>query len=388
MPFNPNILRKALSARSLTSASLSRRLNLTPEELTRELARTPEPKAEILKKLAKELSLPELAFFRHEEPDFNEALTDFRSAQPHPTVKQPSTIESIQLAESIQSAASDLDVETAHKFVGFNATKLEQVGKYAEAMRRIIGPTLQEQAAAKDTRSFFALCRKYIEDRRIFVLQDSFPSEDGSGFCLATASYPVIVVNTSKQTHGRRLFTLIHELAHVLRRQSGFSDPFVTANQTERLCNQFAACFLVPQSFVRDLLHTDARNLRPTADEIAAASRRLKISQQATAIRLEELGIYADGTHERWLKSFETDGNPDFTPARGGGGNTPPERTKLAKYGFRFASAFGPLIMDGTVTELSLFRLSGLKPKYQRAYFDFAASLGSGQLGDLELDDD
>jgi hypothetical protein len=177
-------------------------------------------------------------------------------------------------------------------------------------------------------------------------------------------------------------------LAHVLRRQSGFSDPFVTANQTERLCNQFAACFLVPRSYARDLLRTDARNLEPAADEIAAASRRLKISQQATAIRLEQLGIYAAGTHQRWLKAFKQGDNPDFTPARGGGGNTPPEKTKLAKYGFHFARAFSALVENGTISELSLFRLSGLKPKYQRAYFDFVASLGSGQLGDLELDDD
>ena len=40
------------------------------------------------------------------------------------------------------------------------------------------------------------------------------------------------------------------------------------------------------------------------------------------------------------------------------------------------------------LTEINLFRSSGLKPKYQRAYFDFAKSIKNSELRALELEDD
>jgi Zn-dependent peptidase ImmA (M78 family) len=128
--------------------------------------------------------------------------------------------------------------------------------------RKFFNITLEDQANAKDARVFYVLCRKHIEDKGVFVLHDSFPYEDGSGFCLSHPTHPLIVVNTMQQTRGRRLFTLAHELGHVLMRKSGISDPFVSRNATERLCNRFAASFLVPSSFVSALL----KNVTPERD--------------------------------------------------------------------------------------------------------------------------
>src|SRR5690606_27716606 len=67
------------------------------------------------------------------------------------------------------------------------------------------------------------------------------------GFALTDEFAPVIFVNTSDCPEAR-LFTLIHELAHIWLGQSGISDSEPTNHhQTEQLCNAVAAEFLVPE---------------------------------------------------------------------------------------------------------------------------------------------
>jgi Zn-dependent peptidase ImmA (M78 family)/transcriptional regulator with XRE-family HTH domain len=386
--YNPNILRDLLRARSLTAAQLSRRLKLEPNELQRELGREPEPGQGILNKIAKELSIPPFAFFMERTPSLHDVIPDFRSPTPTPAAKAKETIQSIQFAEGAQKAL-DQDSEGVSDLPHFTVTKSDGVDDFALLARQYFNITVEDQIEARDARAFYIICRKKIEDRGIFVLHDTFPEQDGSGFCLSHATHPIIVVNTKKQTKGRRLFTLIHELAHVLMRKSGISDPFVRENSTERLCNRFAGSFLVPKSYVSSLLRVPFSN-DPDVDDVKWASRRLKISQEATVFRLQQLGLYKHGSYDKW-KALVHNRNPDYFEKSGGppDGQPPPqEKVKLAKYGFQFARAFDKLLRQGLITEVNLYRASGLKPKYQRAYFDYAKSITASELPTLELEDE
>jgi IrrE N-terminal-like domain len=205
---------------------------------------------------------------------------------------------------------------------------------------------------------------------------------------LAHPRYPLIVINTKRQTRGRRLFTLIHELAHVLMGQTGISDPFIRKNAIETRCNQFASRFLVPKAYLALLLKNVTPPADPGLDDVARIARRLKISQQATIIRLEELRLVRAGSHERWLRAIHNTGNPDYSERGGGGAGGPPpqEKVKLAKYGFHFAAAFDAPLRQGRISEINLYRATGLKPKYQRQYFEFAKSIDNTELQNLDLD--
>jgi transcriptional regulator with XRE-family HTH domain len=66
--YNPDILRNALKARSLTQSQLSKRLGIEPLELERELRREPEPQQGLLNDIARELSLPSFVFFMQKTP--------------------------------------------------------------------------------------------------------------------------------------------------------------------------------------------------------------------------------------------------------------------------------------------------------------------------------
>ena len=389
MAYNPNILREVLRARSLTQRQLSQRLRIELSELEAELRRAPEPRQGILNTIAKELALPPFVFFMERRPQLSDVIPDFRSAHPGPSAKSRLTIESIQFAEGIQKAAAEHNGADLSDLPHFTATQNTAVDDFALRARQFFNITLEDQTQAEGARAFYIVCRKRIEDKGIFVLHDTFPETDGSGFCLSHPKYPVIVVNTMKQTRGRRLFTLVHELAHVLLRKTGISDPFISENSTERLCNRFAGSFLVPESYAKALLGTNNLINDPDYEDVRWASRRLKISQEATVLRLEQLRFYRAGSHEKWKRIIHNRGNPDFSEKGGGGKKPPPqERVKLAKYGFRFAAAFDELLQKGLIDEINLYRSTGLKPKYQRAYFDYAKSINSSELRSLELDDD
>ena len=387
MLYNPNILNEILRARSLTQRELSSRLGLRLDELQDELDREPEPKQSLLNRISDELRIPSFAFYMERSPALEEAIPDFRSETPVPRPWQKATLRAIQVAEGIQKIAIENDLVGTSSLPELSMSSSNDIEKSALAARSYFEITPEDQVQAKDAMAFYSICRKKIEDKGIYVLQDSFPEDDGSGFCLAHPKHPVIVINTRKQTRGRRLFTLIHELAHVLLHKSGVSDPFVNENSTERFCNKFAGNFLVPRSYLSALLKGVTPTSTPDLDDVRWASRRLKISQEASVLRLEELGIYGGGSYDQWKRVIHNLGNPDFSEGGGGGEPPPQEKVKLAKYGFRFAETFDELLRDGRISGLNLYRVSGLKPKYVRAYFDYAKSLTSNEQFSLSIDD-
>ena len=104
---------------------------------------------------------------------------------------------------------------------------------------------------------------------------------------------------------------------------------------------------LVPKSYASTLLRTPFTD-EPDYDDVRWASRRLKISQEATVFRLEQVGLYRPGSYDRW-KALVHNLNPDYFEKSGGPlGSEPPgqEKVKLAKYGFGFARAFDKLLRE------------------------------------------
>jgi Zn-dependent peptidase ImmA (M78 family) len=339
----------------------------------------------LLKALARELVLPPFAFYMKHLPRLEEPIPDFRSPTPEPSVQSRETIEAINLARGIQNSTIELGALGTTRLPKFTATTDEEIDRYALKVREYFGITLKDQQDAKDARAFYVTVRRKIEDKGVLVLQDSFPREDGSGFCLAHGTHPLIIINTFQQTRARRLFTLAHELAHVLMGRSGISDPFIRKNDIERRCNRFAGSFLVPQSYASTLLGSSVTR-DPDVDDVRWAASKLKISQEATVLRLEQIHIFKSGSHDKWRALVHND-NPDFSEKGGGSKPPPQEKVKLARYGFRFAKAFKRLLDDGAISEINLYRVSGLKPKYQRPYFDYVDSLSTNELQNLDLDD-
>ena len=119
--------------------------------------------------------------------------------------------------------------------------------------------------------------RRAIEARGIFVFKHAFKQSDISGFCLRHAEFPVIMINNST-TKTRQIFSLLHELAHILADRSGISsfDESKIDHLTPReraievYCNAVAAEILVP---VEDFA-PKSRNCQPTSKPLTTTNSR------------------------------------------------------------------------------------------------------------------
>ncbi|WP_084608240.1 ImmA/IrrE family metallo-endopeptidase [Nisaea denitrificans] len=388
MDYNPNIIEALLASQSTSYRELAGRLGLGESQLRAELDTDKEPKRSLLNSIAGTFKVPPFIFYMERLPNFPAPVLDFRSDKPAATFRSPSAIKALQFAESVQrTAAQNLNL-TPGKLPHFKAKKDREIEELAYEVRSQLGITAEDQISSKDTAQFYTICRKKIEDFGIFVLHDSFDTEDGSGFCLSDPDAPVILINTKRQTRGRRLFTLIHELAHVLMNKTGFSDPFVQKNEIERRCNRFAGSFLVPKNIISELIDLHRTPSTPDPEFIRRISSRLKISQEASALRLEQIGVFEKGTYSEWKSFIQRLGNPDKNTQTGGGGPTEQYKVKLAKYGFHFADVFSKLLNRNLVSEIDVYRASGLKPKYAYSYFEYTKSLKSSDLFNLELMDE
>lgn len=72
------------------------------------------------------------------------------------------------------------------------------------------------------------------------------------GFAICDDMAPLIFIN-SADAPSARLFTFIHELAHIWINNSGVSDSFNSDRKEERFCNQVAGEFLVPHWRLQEL---------------------------------------------------------------------------------------------------------------------------------------
>ncbi len=377
--FNQAVFASILAARHLTLKGVSERIGVSESALKATIADNPPPNQSLVSQLSVQLSVPAFVFYMDHAPELGGAVVDFRELKPSATPKLPKTVRAIDLAERLQEEAESLGHrDSLPRHVSIDDIKRRE---YAQEIRDYLGITEKQQIESRDARQFYSVCRSAVESKGVFVMHDNFPSDDGSGFCLADSSARVIVINTENQNHGRRNFTLFHELAHALMSSSGISDPFVVRNTVERVCNRFSARVLAPVALTKWAFGRARVSNVPTLDEIRRCARFLNISQQATVVRLEQLGLVSEGSHTAWLREVKTLGNPDFTSGTGGG-KVAQERVKLAQYGYTFARVFGRAVKQEKISPLDLYRMSGLKPKYQRAYFDFAATAGADDADD------
>jgi Zn-dependent peptidase ImmA (M78 family) len=96
---------------------------------------------------------------------------------------------------------------------------------------------------------------EHIESLGIAVFQLSLNNDSVRGFSLTDESVPVVVIKRSKEYISAKIFTLFHELGHILLREGGICDFSFDKNSPsiEKWCNAFAAEILMPSDILLNL---------------------------------------------------------------------------------------------------------------------------------------
>ncbi|MCP5050636.1 MAG: ImmA/IrrE family metallo-endopeptidase, partial [bacterium] len=147
----------------------------------------------------------------------------------------------------------------------------------AEHVREYLGVDLNTQFSWKSRDDAFNNWRNCLQQHGVFLFKEAFKDDSYSGFCLYHEQFPLVYVNNSTPK-SRQIFTIFHELAHLLFRTGGIDtrkDDYIKDldgdnRKIEILCNRFSGAFLVPDSdFSKRIAHItiNARSIRDLADK-------------------------------------------------------------------------------------------------------------------------
>ncbi|KPB70113.1 DNA-binding protein [Pseudomonas syringae pv. maculicola] len=172
------------------------------------------------------------------------------------------------------------------------------------------------------------------------------------GFAISNPLAPVVFINSSDAPTAR-LFTLMHELAHIWIGSSGVSDAStLNGREEERFCNAVAGEFLVPEERFRSLWSSGVEwesNLAPLATRFHVS--KLVIGRRALDLGFvtqEQYGAY----YQRILKAFQDE--------KGGAGNY--YRNATAKNSTRLSRAVLIEAMSGRMLLREAGNLLGVQP--------------------------
>ena len=277
----------------------AKKANVPVERLLEWEAGGSSPTINQLRTLANIYKRPLAVFFLPAAPKQFDAMRDFR--------RLPGTVEaeySPELALAVRRArfrreiamelAEELELDVPR--LAFDARSLlENPNQFADEARTLLHVTLQEQHLWRDKYEALSSWTTAVERLGVLVFQTSgVDMREMRGFSISESVYPVIVVNVQDSPRGR-VFTVLHELAHLLLHNGGLCDTY-EARQTdseEVLCNLVAGTIVVPETALLEAVRPMAAALKKGAiadAELTVLSRRFAVSQEVILRRLLTLG--------------------------------------------------------------------------------------------------
>jgi Zn-dependent peptidase ImmA (M78 family) len=359
-----------LAKRRMSLDELSERSEIAKGKIEDAQAGKFELSDEEVERIAEELGVPARALFGTVELPLSN-LPDFRRRVPTSRLLDKTTIGALAYVEKISLSLASLDLDLglsrkAEKYTGpLNKGAAE---KLAEVWRDRWGLSEEDQLEWKAASRVYASLREFVESLGIFVVHYSFGSDEIAGLYAKMDGGPhTILVNTSSSSKARKLFTLAHEFCHVLLREVGISNTAIARNSIEVFCNQFAAFLIAPAKLVKLAVSRYKYNIALDGSSIRLLAQNLGISQQACVLRLVDLEYLKSDDYGRWIMRFK--GRiPDGDREDKGGGNSEsdPIKNKRTQYGSSFLARLSEARRAGMLDAIEIYRLAGIKPKYQR----------------------
>ena len=266
---NSQVLRWARTSLGLSQEEVAQRMNKKATEVDTWERGEASPTYIQLEKLAYKIyKRPIALFFFPEVPEEEIIEQEFRTLPEDELLRIPPWM------RYLLRKARVLQLNLAELYEGVNPAKRRilhdldfapsaAATDMAEQVRTYLGIELAQQQTWKNTEDALKHWREMLEECGVFVFKDTFkpPRRRGtgtgdipfSGFCLYDPDFPIIYVNNNN-AKSRQIFTLFHELAHLLMhtggidtRQDNYIEHMTGDNRRiEVLCNLFAAEFLVP----------------------------------------------------------------------------------------------------------------------------------------------
>lgn len=253
----PRVLAWARQQSGYSINDVARKLKREPTEVTAWENGDASPTYVQLEKLAYQLYKRPLALFfmpaPPEEPPLKQEFRTLPAAEMDTLL--PQTRYLLRTAQAFQFSLKELNeginpvAQPIFKEIRFTG----RIKQTAQKVREHLKVSLTDRTEWRSADDALKAWRHVVEHSGVYVFKQSFEQKAISGFCLVDDEFPIIFINNST-TKARQIFTLFHELAHVLMGVNAIGkvdEAYIEAlpqedKQIEQLCNALAAELLVP----------------------------------------------------------------------------------------------------------------------------------------------
>ncbi|KZX11333.1 hypothetical protein MBORA_15780 [Methanobrevibacter oralis] len=208
-----------------------------------------------LRTASKKFNLPTAFFFMKNPPMFDDSpnLINYRKLDIDSIYQSnsPALIENIHKSETRRLIFMELSEELGEDISSFNVPVLAHNKKaFSEYIREILDVSIETQKSWMKEKKHYSFLNNWKEiiTNKLGILifeTEGVEIEEMRGLCILHDKIPIILLNGKDEPNGR-IFTLFHELTHLLLGESAICGDDMNKS-IEIFCNSVAGEFLVPE---------------------------------------------------------------------------------------------------------------------------------------------
>jgi Zn-dependent peptidase ImmA (M78 family) len=308
----PSVLKWARTSSGLSPDDAAKKIGVHTWKLLGWEAGTEKPTFTQLRKAGAVYKRPIAAFYLKEEPKGFSAMRDFRrQSGTGARIVSPSLTQEIRKAHDRRDWALELfaQLDDRPKEVNNRLRLTDDVEVAATQIRSFLGITMDTQSQWKS--QTFNQWRLRIERAGILTFEmTTVAVEEARGFSIGLKPLPVAVANI-KDSPKARVFTLLHEVAHILMDSGGICNLDDRGHddvaRSETFCNRVAGAAIFPREAVlqSDTVRRHSRGRPEWTDlELQALSNQFGGSRESALIRLASLGLTSQAFCEARRERF------------------------------------------------------------------------------------
>lgn len=328
---NPQILTWARERARLSVPELAPKMKVSEDRIDSWESGAQLPTFKQAQDFANKTHIPFGYLYLKQPPEENLPLPDLRTVGgQHPERPSAELMEMAQMVlrrqEWYAEYLRDQGIEKNPRVGRF--TPRSGITAVVQNMRQVLGVPAHPNRGTWE--EYFRLLVRNIEEAGILVMRQGYVRhysrplsvEEFRGFAISDLLAPVIFINQA-DAPSARLFTLIHELAHIWIGQSGISDASPDTHRKEEVfCNAVAAEFLVPEAE----FEAHWQNTEHWKENLPALEAHFRVSKWVIARRALTLKKVTTDEYRNYIRSLveeyrnreKSPGGPTFYRTRKG----------------------------------------------------------------------
>jgi Zn-dependent peptidase ImmA (M78 family)/transcriptional regulator with XRE-family HTH domain len=361
---SPNVLKWARESSGLGEEVAAKRIGLKREKLKKweDEEATPTPRQ--LEKAADVYKRPVASFFLEKPPAEPPLPVDFRSLRPEQSNFSPKVRFAIRRARWLGTSYVEIATQLGVVPTPIPEIRGENPERIAAVMREVLSASTI-RIRGKQPSEALALWRGVLEAKGILVFQFSIPVEEARALSMVE-TFPIILLS-SKDSYAARVFSLFHELAHILLRRPGLCIPEIgrprpSSLDIERLCNSAAGLALVPSyELLNSAMASSVRKGGDVHDALEPLARHFGVSRQVILRRFVDVGIISWATFAQVMDVLRAEFEAQEERKKKRAIVVPPSVKTVSQLGKKLLSEAFEARAKGILTDSELSELFGLK---------------------------